>query len=63
MTKYCYLVMYLVQRLITVLCQIVVTIFGRILIFSIIRESPVDVTLQDVIGYLKVSGCVLKLFP
>ena len=43
--------------------QIVVTRFGRTLITSIIRESAINVTLQNVIGHVKVSGRVLKLFP
>jgi len=41
----------------------VVTRFRSVLIFSAIRESAVDVTLQDVIGHVKVSGRVLKLLP
>jgi len=55
--------MHLVRRVITMLRQIVVTRFGRTLITSIIRESAINVTLQNIIGHVKVSGRVLKLFP
>ncbi len=54
---------YLVKTLVTMVCQVIQTRLVTVLIFRIIRESAVDVTLQDVVGHVKVSGRVLKLFP
>ncbi len=59
----CQFLIYLIWCLLAVLRQMVVTRLWRVLIFCIIRESAVDVTLQDVVGHVKVSGRVLKLFP
>lgn len=43
--------------------QFVITRLRSSLIFSIIRESSINVTLQDVKAHVKMSGCILKLFP
>lgn len=54
---------YLVKTLVTMVCQVIQTRLVRVLIFGIIRESAVDITFQDVVGYVEVRRRVLKLFP